>query len=201
MILLICRHYPSDSSNFLSSCSAIGSFGEYSRTDVKNFCASSFFPSFRFKYPRNSLKKLEFDPDPNCDCNPLISCAFEGDFDDALGDGVNGEELGGGLNPRWHGVVWPDVATEGEEDERGAQDELECRVARAAERCQGGCEGEVAGDHDPDEFHDFDGCVASVPGEERAEVDVDECRSEADEEGVEQVTPEVIDEPEIFLGE
>ena len=81
MILLICRHYPSDSSNFLSSCSAIGSFGEYSRTDVKNFCASSFFPSFRFKYPRNSLKKLEFDPDPNCDCNPLISCAFEGDLD------------------------------------------------------------------------------------------------------------------------
>ena len=40
-----------------------------------------------------------------------------------------------------------------------------------------------------------------MPGEERAEVDVDECRSEADEEGVEQVTPEVIDEPEIFLGE
>ena len=36
---------------------------------------------FRFKYPRNSLKKLEFDPDPNCDCNPLISCAFEGDLD------------------------------------------------------------------------------------------------------------------------
>ena len=36
---------------------------------------------FRFKYPRNSLKKLEFDPDPNCDCNPLTSCAFEGDLD------------------------------------------------------------------------------------------------------------------------
>ena len=36
---------------------------------------------FRFKYPRNSLKKIEFDPDPNCDCNPLISCAFEGDLD------------------------------------------------------------------------------------------------------------------------
>ena len=36
---------------------------------------------FRFKYPRNSLKKLEFDPDPNCDCNPLISCAFEGDLE------------------------------------------------------------------------------------------------------------------------
>lgn len=36
---------------------------------------------FRFKYPRNSLKKLEFDPDPNCDCNPLISCAFEGNLD------------------------------------------------------------------------------------------------------------------------
>ena len=36
---------------------------------------------FRFKYPRNSLKKLEFDLDPNCDCNPLISCAFEGDSD------------------------------------------------------------------------------------------------------------------------
>ena len=143
------------------------------------------------------------EADEVCDFAVAVgeSCAFEGDFDDALGDGVNGEELGGGLNPRWHGVVWPDVATEGEEDERGAQDELECRVARAAERCQGGCEGEVAGDHDPDEFHDFDGCVASVPGEERAEVDVDECRSEADEEGVEQVAPEVIDEPEIFLGE
>ena len=129
------------------------------------------------------------------------SGAFEGDFDDALGDGVNGEELGDGLDPQWHGVVWPDVAAEGEEDECGAQDELECRVARAAERCQGGSEGEVAGDHDQDEFHDFDGGVAAVPGEERAEVDVDECRSETDEEGVEQVAPEVIDEPEIFLGE